>query len=315
MRAYLDAAEATMKRGSERAVVLCDADAYALILIRLAQEQLRGVVSLMSDTRPNFTGAATCARSAFELGVRGLWMCMPEDTQERMRRVAILDRDDDILAEEMFRNNVDQIGGEEKQKISEYMARYKTVVRETTVQGVGDSGNFPKFKKVMDELGMGELYFYYRFLSQFAHGGRASFYFVCKPTIHEEAGPADFVLRSRSTIFRFGQFVTPLQWFFLASAAMAGVLRPTQAAFARVSLCEGDLQKLFDAENRFEQCLKDAYASVPRPDFDTALGTAHEQLQQLVDSAKPTAQASRLDGFLAAMANIGEVSAGQAFQE
>ena len=91
MRAYLDAVDATMKRGSERAVVRCDADAYALILIKLAQEQLRSVVSLMGETRPNFVGAAACARSAFELGVRGLWMCKPEDPQERMRRVAILD--------------------------------------------------------------------------------------------------------------------------------------------------------------------------------------------------------------------------------
>lgn len=92
---------------------------------------------------------------------------------------------------------------------------------------------------------------------------------------------------------------------------MAGVVRPTQTAFARVSLWEGDLHQLCDAEDRFEQCLRTAYSSVRMPDFDATLAVAHGQLQQLLERAQPAAQASRLAGFLAALAHAGNLSAPQ----
>ena len=314
MRRYLDTVESIMKRGSEGAVILCDADVYSLILIRLAMEQLRAVVLLMAEGRPNFVGAAACARSAFELGIRGLWMCYPDDPQERMRRVAILDRNDDNLAEEVIRAGAKHFTDEKQRQISEYLRRYKNVVQQTTAQDqLGEVGNFPNFKKVLEEVGMGELYGYYRILSQFTHGGRASFYFVCTPTVDESSEPADFRLRSPSAVFSFGQFVKPMQWVWLASAAMAGVVRPTQAAFARAVLCgEHFHQQLSDAEDRFEKCLRTAYfgAGKPnfgagKPNFGAALDFAHGQLDHLMDRAQPSAQKSRLDAFLVALAQAG----------
>ena len=175
-----------------------ESDVEALLLFNLVIRDTEAILTLARTDLVLLPSANVLARAVFEIALKAAWIVQPDDPFDReVRWLAHLAEEERL--HKAASESVAKSGGNPamfKQRHAE-IRDFRTGVARALPAGYSELPGNPGVEGMLENLGQKQMYFLYRVLAQYVHGGHASTWLYRK---------------GLGTLKQGGEFISPKEW-------------------------------------------------------------------------------------------------------
>lgn len=227
-----------------------ESEVEALQLFTLAIRDTEAILTLARTDLVLLPSANVLARAVFEIAVKSAWMVQPDDPFDReVRWLAHLEEEERL--HRAVSESVTKSGGDPTlfKELHAQIRDFRTGVARALPAGYAELPGNPGVEGMLENLGQKQMYFLYRLLAQYVHGGHAATWLYRK---------------GLGTFKRGGEFISPSAWHTPLHTAWKNlqifgesILRSLKAKTAEFLTVE----EILDLDRELDQ-LRDAKSTV-----------------------------------------------------
>jgi hypothetical protein len=175
-----------------------ESDVESLLLFNLVVRDIEAILALARTDLVLLPSAYVLARAVFEIALKAAWIVQPDDPFDReVRWLAHLAEEERL--HKAVSESVAKSGGNPvmfKQLHAE-IRNFRTGVARALPAGYSELPGNPGVEGMLENLAQKQMYFLYRILAQYVHGGHAS---------------TGLYRRGLGTLKQGGEFISPKEW-------------------------------------------------------------------------------------------------------